>query len=264
MAELIDKVYNNLYSSVIEKDKEEQLKFLSVISESRNISSEYLLNRKCIFIPNKEYVTYHVGSIAENITAGFYNNDEPIWQLFFIFPIMDLQKNIVGIVGWDAYNKYLVESGQELSLPMYRVSSKTLFNREKYFLTDIDLLEKYYKITPNGKRAIVVVDGVFDSVALNAIGVPAISLLGSSVSQEVFYFLRHFNYIYVAHDNDDAGLKLYKTIKNIVPNTFAITHHSKDIEERIRNDEKAKATLQAIISNPERTIYELDKRKFTR
>lgn len=258
----IDTAYKALVESVLERDFSEQREFMSVIQEQRNIDVDYLLDRGCIFIPNAEYVRYHIGSLANNPLAGFYHNENPLWQLHFILPIMDLTGAVVGIVGWDAYNKYKVSEGEALSLPTYKVSTSLIFDRSKYFFTDTRLMESCYRGHEEGQRAIFIVDGVFDSVSLCEKGIPAISLLGSNLSQTVAFMLKFYDFIYVIHDNDSAGINLFQQIKRKCTNVFAVKQtHTKDIEERIRDDAKVVETLKSLLNSPVKEDVWLDKRR---
>lgn len=217
---LIEKVY-------MSEELQPLTNYLSVIKEERNIPVEYLLQRKALFIPNNDYIRYFIGN-TDN--GQFYNIDGTcLWTHFFIFPVEDLTKEIVGFCGWDAYNKYKVITGEAESLPMYKVSN---FERNKYFFADIDLLRDKFDC-----NVIFVVDGLFDGLSLSYHGIPNISLLGSRFSQEVLYFLRWYKAVYVISDNDSAGLGLYRSLKRSLPNVHRVIQSKcKDIEEYLRED----------------------------
>lgn len=228
----LHELYMELVYKVYEDDLQSQKYYLSLLEHTRNIPINYLLSRNCLFIPNNNYIRYYLEDRCFAHNAELYRNEQCLWTLFFIFPVQDLSGEVVGLVGWDAKNKYLEEIEEGVSLPTYKVSSKNIFNREQYFLSDVDLLRKKFDF-----RSIVITDGVFDSVALNCRNIPAISLLGSTVSSEILYFLRWYNRIFVSADNDDAGLKLYKKIKRALPNVYRIKQNKvKDIEEYLRED----------------------------
>lgn len=245
----VDSAYKALMNSVYENDLEEQLSFMSVIAKARNISEEYLLRRGGMFIPNAEYVRYHLGPAADNDMAGFYRQLQPIWQLYYIFPITNLVGDIVGIVGWDAYGKYTVEKGEALSLPLYKVSGADIFNRNAYFMSDYELIKK--KFMTDGPRVVFVVDGVFDGISLSEKDVPTICLMGSAISREVIFFLKFYDIVYVVHDNDDAGVRLLKTLKRVLNNVYAVTQTvAKDIEEGLRKDTSLLSGLKVLCDNP--------------
>lgn len=229
----LNTVYNHLVEVVYSDDIESQVHYLRIVSEMRSIPVEYLLQRGCLFIPNNDYIRHYLGKEAYTYGCEFYIEDSCLWALYVLIPIKDLSGEIVGIVGWDFQNKYLEVMEGQKGLPMYRVSSKNVFPREKYFLSDIDVLKRYFD-----KRTIFIVDGVFDSLCLNYRDLPAISLLGSTFSQEILYFLRWYKNIYVICDNDSAGNILFQRLKNSLSGVYRISQNkTKDIEELLRSED---------------------------
>ena len=55
--------------------------------------------------------------------------------------------------------------------------------------------------------AIVVVEGVFDSLTLRRWGYPAVALLGTHIRPELVEQLRKFERVYLVLDQDDGGLE---------------------------------------------------------
>lgn len=228
----LNRLYHKLVGEVYSDDAQSQYYYLSMIEEQRKIPVDYLMRRGALFIPNNDYIRHYLGAEADTWGVGLYEGEFCPWALFVILPITDLLGDVVGLVGWDAQNKYKEISEGVQGLPMYKVSSKLTFAREKYFLTDLDVLKEQFD-----SRTLFVVDGVFDSVSLNYRGIPAISLLGSSVSQEVLYFMRWFKHVYTIQDNDSAGTKLYFRLKKALPRVSRVFQGKmKDIEELLRTD----------------------------
>lgn len=228
----LNELYGRLVEQVYTDDLQSQQHYLSLVSDMRKIPIDYLLSRGTLFVPNNEYIHHYLGSDADAWGPGLYEGDFCPWTLFVILPIQDLVEDTVGIVGWDVQNKFKAMEENLEGLPMYKVSSKLTFKRENYFLTDVSVLRKEFD-----SRAIFIVDGVFDSVSLNWRGLPAISLLGSSVSPDVLYFLRWYKEVYVIRDNDDAGTKLYNRLHRALPRVHQVFQSKcKDIEEALRPD----------------------------
>ena len=130
---------------------------------------------------------------------------------------------------------------------MYRTSSKIVMNKIHHFLTDVDVIESTFN-----KGVLFVVDGVFDAVSLNSIGIPAIALLGSNTSTTLYYFLRWYSYIYVIPDNDSAGSNLLKRLKQAVPNVHGVFQSkTKDIDELLKlKPDTTKKQLFSLMSDP--------------
>lgn len=228
----LNELYYDLYSKVVEDDLRSQEYYLSVVADQRKIPVSYLLDLGALFIPNNEYILHYLGNKVYGSNAGLYYDQVCPWTLFVILPVRNLAGDVMGLVGWDAYNKYKEVVEGEQGLVSYKVSAKSVFPREKYFLTDVNCLREQFEF-----RTVFVTDGVFDSVALNYRGLPAIALLGSSFSPEILYFLRWYKAIYVCADNDAAGVSLYSRLARAVPHVYRLVQNkTKDIEELLRGD----------------------------
>lgn len=247
--ESLDTLYNELFAKVIEDDEETQRYYLSVVETHRKIPVDYLLSQGALFIPNNDYIYHYLGSRAINSFVGLYYDRQCVWTLFVILPVRDLSGQVVGITGWDAYNKYKEVAKGEQGLASYKVSAKSVFSRDKYFLSDVDCLRRQFD-----KRVVFVTDGVFDSVSLNYRGIPTVALLGSTFSREIIYFLSWYKHVYVCADNDRAGVNLVKKLSKSVPNVHAIQQDKcKDIEELLRGDGvdgPVSTQLRALLDNP--------------
>lgn len=240
----LHELYTRLTDLVYEDDLDSQRYYLSVIESQRQIPVDYLLSRGIVFIPNNDYIKHYIGADANAFGCELYASETCLWTLYATIPIMDLAEDIVGLVGWDAYHKFQELEGEATGLSMYKVSSKHVFPREKYFLTDVPLLKKTFE-----SRTLFITDGVFDSIALNYRGIPALALLGSTFSPEILYFLRWYNKIYICADNDDAGLKLYKRLQKSAKGVYRVLQgKTKDIEELLRSDGKDGPITQQLLS----------------
>ena len=241
-----NEVYSNLLQKIYDDDLESQEYYLQFISDYRKIPLEYLKRIRAIFVPNNQYLYYYGGNDILKNNYDIYFEGSCKWTHFLLIPIKDLSGNIVGIVGWDINHKARAEDGEK-GLEMYKTSNKSVMNKNHYFLTDIDVLEENFQ-----SEVIFVVDGVFDAISLNSIGIPAISLLGSNTSKTLYYFLRWYSYIYVAQDNDLSGTNLLKKLKLAVPNVFGVYQNkAKDIDELLKlYPDKVKKQLYNLKMNP--------------
>lgn len=244
--ESFHEVYNNLLHRIYLDDLDSQEYYLQFIATCRGVPLSYLKKLNAIFVPNNEYLSYYGGSSILKQDYDIYTNGICKWIHFLLIPIRDLSKNIVGIVGWDVNHKVRAENGEK-GLEMYRTSSKLVMNKNHYFLTDPDILEHCFNT-----RVIFVVDGVFDAISLNNVGIPTIALLGSNTSSTLYYFLRWYNYVYVILDNDSAGIALLKKLKLSVPNVFGVYQNkTKDIDDLLRQySKKVSNQLHSLLSNP--------------
>lgn len=224
--------YTKLVTAVYEDDIESQQYYLSIVEEHRHIPVSYLLQRGCMFIPNNEYIRHYLGNEVDQFGLELYNGERCLWTLYVVLPVTDLSGDVLGLVGWDALHKYQEQEEGQTGLSMYKVSSKNIFKKEKFFLTDSNLLRQTFD-----SRTVFITDGVFDSVALNYRGIPALALLGSTFSPEILYFLRWYKKIYICADNDSAGSKLYNTLRRSAKGVYRVFQNkTKDIEELLRTD----------------------------
>lgn len=242
MGTSLNDIYTELFFKVTEDDIDAQEYYLSMIADQRRIPVSYLLQLGVLFIPNNDYITHYLGNQVLQSNAGLYYNGVCPWVMFATIPIRNLAGEIVGIVGWDAYNKYRELTEDAVGLVTYKVSAKAIFQRDKYFLSDIECLKAQFD-----KRVVFVTDGVFDALSLCYRGIPAIALLGSSFSKEVIYYLSWYKHVYVCTDNDAAGVKLYERLSRAGHNIFRLMQNkTKDIEELLRSDDDKFITNQLI------------------
>lgn len=228
----IDEFYQELFERVVTEDLGAQQYYLSMVEEQRHIPASWLLEQGIIFIPNNDYISYHMGQEALNPKYGMYLNGIALWNLFVLIPIRDLVGRVVGFVGWDAENKRRQLEGEE-GLNMYKVSNKYVFQKDNHFLCIPSQLKDSFKKT----RAVFVVDGVFDCLALAYHGLPVVGLLGSSISPVIGHYLRWYDRIFVVKDNDEAGSKMYQRLKSKAPKALTVSQSkTKDIEELLRDN----------------------------
>lgn len=235
-----------MLNKIYQEDLSSQQYYLQFVADNRQIPIEYLLKRKVVFVPNNDYLHYYGGDEILNPNYDIYYDRHCKWTHFLLIPIQDLSQNIVGVVGWDINHKARAEDGEK-GLEMYRTSNKIVMNKAHHFLTDVTLIENTFH-----KSVLFVVDGVFDSISLNSIGIPAIALLGSNTSTTLYYFLRWYSYVYVIPDNDVAGYSLLKTLKQAVPNVYGVYQpKTKDIDELLKlQPNTTKKQLLSLIREP--------------
>ena len=117
----------------------------------------------------------------------------PAFRNRIIFPIMDIQGNVVGFSGRSVGNNG----------PKYLNSANTvLFNKSRNLFA-LNIARK------SNKDRIILVEGVMDAVALNQFGFEeAVASLGTSLTNEQAKLLSHYTKeVVVAYDSDNAGLR---------------------------------------------------------
>lgn len=112
-----------------------------------------------------------------------------------VVPIRNVDGSIATLVGWrKGFPKY------------YTIADKD-FSKESHWFNLDRALEKSFKGDNRYRGAVVVVEGIFDALHLDAYGIPAIATMGSDVNAYKGSMLSLFDNILCIPDNDSAGQK---------------------------------------------------------
>lgn len=112
-----------------------------------------------------------------------------------VVPIRNVDGSIATLVGWrKGFPKY------------YTIADKD-FSKESHWFNLDRALEKSFKGDERYRGAIIVVEGIFDALHLDAYGIPAIATMGSDVNAYKGAMLGLFGKVICIPDNDSAGQK---------------------------------------------------------
>src|SRR5690606_1735009 len=121
-------IFTKGVNRVWEEDRESQLAFMEVYHEVARGMVNYnsLLETKAFFVPNSRYLVEYFGSEILGTGYGMYDwEGRCIWEQFMMFPVWDLQGEVVGFGGYDIQSKILQLSGEEISVEtFYKYQSK--------------------------------------------------------------------------------------------------------------------------------------------
>lgn len=216
------------------EDSASQIHFLEVLKTIRYADVDYLKSLGVFFVPNQDYLYKYFGKDSLSLSMDFYSGDGTCkWLGTYMIPIRGVNKEIVGFTGFNpASNLIYMDNeinGTDLEIPVkYIISSKTVFDRLNYFLCPMGIMNAIKD------EYIVIVDGVFDSLTLASNGINVAALLGSDVSEQLLYQLSFVKNIFVANDNDDAGLRLLNIIQTRFSKAVQIKQSkTKDLDEFI-------------------------------
>lgn len=211
----------------------------------RKCDSATLLSYKPFLNLDNNYI-YRVsdGELAPS-TYGLYRGNTCVFNKRLVIPIRGFDDIVYGFVGYDNGNE-LTSEEDKINFVPYLYLNETVFKKEKYcFITR----EEY--LLALQQQYICIVDGVFDKISLTAMGLPAVSLLGSNLSKYHREYLRYIPNWIVFSDNDLAGHKLYSVCKNYNPKTIKVSVGCgcKDIDERINlSPTETKSKLDKLIN----------------
>ncbi|MNN53088.1 DNA primase [compost metagenome] len=149
---------------------------------------------------------------------------------------------LVGFAGFNPLSKKISRDNLAFGTdnevpPKYIYSNKSCFDRGRYLYV------------PNGYRNLIsskvaiLTDGIFDSITPGSLGYSTVCNLGSIVNDYTLYILSFIPRLYVAYDNDEAGISLYEYLKKKLPNVQSITQSkTKDLDDYIRKYGTSKFT----------------------
>jgi DNA primase len=150
---------------------------------------------------------------------SFYSSEPSFYYRAYLF-IKDEHGNEVGISGRTTLNRN----------PKYLHSK---FPTSK-FLPLLDIAKKFQK------DHVFVTEGIFDALAFIAAGHPAVSLLGTRLSEEKISLLeKSFTEVYFVFDADDAGMRARHMTANLLvksnklPDSYFLTP-TKDADEMLK------------------------------
>jgi DNA primase catalytic core len=150
---------------------------------------------------------------------SFYSSEPSFYHRAYLF-VKDEHGNEVGISGRTTLNRN----------PKYLHSK---FPTSK-FLPLLDIAKKFQK------DYVFVTEGIFDALAFIAAGHPAVSLLGTRLSEEKISLLeKNFTEVYFVFDADDAGIRARHMTANLLvksnklPDSYFLTP-TKDADEMLK------------------------------
>lgn len=219
----IDRIYN--------EDFDSQKHYISTICENlRGRKLDILFDNQAFFVPNHEYmITYFGESITSSQYDCYHWDGNCKWTGHLVYPIRNIKGKVVGFTGYNPFTKFSKDVTEVSQLSRYKESSNILMNKSRFFICPLGVrkaIEDEY---------IIVVDGFFDCMSLAQEGFNAIAILGSTVSTEMRFLLSLIGTVYVAYDNDVAGVKLFNRLKLSLPKVLPIRQTKcKDIDEFIK------------------------------
>lgn len=222
----IDRIYENDYPATEHRIK--------AVAKFRNMDYHIMLEAKAFFVPNDEYMKIFFGELITMPEFDCYDSSEEIcyWLGYLVFPIYDALDDIVGLVGFNPINKEKTKDPEFWSLSYYRHSSKKLMDRKKFLFGMKGL---YLRALEEGY--IILTDGVFDTINGAAHGLVTGALLGSYFGLELIAILKFIPIVYLAVDDDNAGLQLLERLREYLPNIRAIRHNiGKDLDDILKSE----------------------------
>lgn len=252
-------MYNPLYEKMIQRgidickneEAETQSQIISkLLKGSRGMDYSILRDTDAFFLSTSKHAVKLFGSSAldpENDIFDPMGNHRYLNKI--IFPLYNAEDHIVGLIGHDPFQKIIRRDIERLE------KKEQLTEQEQEKLNDLKSKRALKYILPSSNIApsrlhiyfpkgvyrkcvkdgyAVIVDGMFDCIQLNYLGINSLCLMGSSISPEMFFMLSFIKTKFVAYDNDSSGVGVYRKIIRKFPDAVAIKNRvTGDIDEYI-------------------------------
>lgn len=227
--------------SVWNTDPELQLELLNlIVSDIRGISDtnlrnaqvQYLKSIGAFYVHTGEYLLEHFGKGILDKSNGIFNQfNTCTLQGRLVFPIRIADGSVLGFIGYSNKPK---DWPEDKSWIKYLYPGKEVFNKGRYMFIEPQELEKAIK-----DRYICIVDGIFDKIVLQCLGINAVSLCGSMLTDWHIKYLSFIEHKIVIADNDVAGRKLYNNCVWKMPNVVEIRQPTfGDIDDYLKTDRR--------------------------
>ena len=218
----IDRIWEDGYAKIMSNEtykREQELWIKQAATDIRKMDYTELIKREFLYIPNDIYMLHFFGSEIMEYKYGVYREESCNLYKRLIFPIRDFNGKVVALGGWSCDSEW-----------KYVYSPDTLWDKNKYFYVCPDDF-----VGAIDDDYLFIVDGIFDAINLNHIGLHAVSLMGSNLSNWHVQYLKMFKYVIVVPDNDNAGVSLVKKLKKHRPDAIVLLQGKyKDIDDYIK------------------------------
>lgn len=197
-----------------------------------------------------DYLEKIYGPEVKSYQAGMYY-DEQYCKYYrrLCMPMRDFKGRVIGFIGYN--------NGQDCpdeNFVKYLYPNKTFFDKSRYMYIERD---EYARALAD--QYLCVVDGLFDKRTLELNNVHATSLCGSQVTKWHRHYLSFFKTIVVIPDNDKAGSKLVKDLKNNHPNVRVIKNgRAWDIDDALKSQQNIRE-FKKLIDEMKYEGFSLDK-----
>lgn len=222
MVNSLDVIWDKGYKAIMQDESSRGIQeaWVKEAAETlRQIPCEELYKREFIYVPNDTYMIHYFGAEIAEYDYGVYRGDNCNFYKRLVFPVRAFNGEVAGLGGWanDSQWKYLY-------------TPESCWDKSRYFYIHPDDFAKALD-----DDYLIIVDGIFDAINLNRVGLHAVSLMGSNLSNWHRQYLKFFKYVIVIPDNDNAGVHLVKVMKKYRSDVIVLKQGKyKDVDDYIR------------------------------
>lgn len=207
---------------------ETQQESLKVLAKKRNMPLKSIIRRGifCVFDTDELSFLLEEWGLSFEDAFGKDREDVRLLNEGFIIPVLDSSYRIIFFVNYNwergGARKYLNVYPDEFS--------KNGMNMKMFGAHNLAQAVK--------EDWIVVVEGMFDTVRLESVGIPAMSLMGTKLLEYHKRFLSRFTRVVYVSDTDGQGITGWRNVNKGLDNVihFPITSIEKDVDEFASKD----------------------------
>lgn len=209
-------INNKILETFLKKPYQEELR--QTMAMARCLPEKIFIDCKAFGVAPYEEVD-KLGELKDNGT-GFVMGKKLIYKDRFVYPIFDVNNDVMGWVGYDPESNYKY------------LDSHTYGYKAKY--TTFYGMEKIIEYLENGK-IIYVTEGIVDCLILRYLGYNAISTLSSVYNSVMVTLMQKYSGRFcIMADKDDTGMTALKYVRRKVPGLLAkTTTLAKDLNDAI-------------------------------
>lgn len=194
-----------------------------------NMHVSYLREQGAFFVHNDTYMVERFGEYIKDPALGIYRFGRCSLAGRLAIPIRYMDGTVRGFIG---YSKKPQDLSDDEAFIKYLYPPKDAFSKARYLYITAD---EYKKAVNDGY--ICIVDGIFDKIILQCLGINAVSLCGSALTRWHTYYLQFIKHKIVVADNDVAGRNLANKCKYFLSGCVEILQADKnDIDSLLRTD----------------------------
>lgn len=195
-----------------------------------NLHLEYLKKQGAFFVHNDEYMTQYFDETIKDPKYGIYsfeNHCNLAGRL--AIPIRLFDGTVRGFIGYS--NKPADYASDEVFIKYLYPPKKSFYKGRYFYIT----AEEYTQAVQDDY--ICIVDGIFDKIILQCLGINAVSLCGSSLTEWHIRYLKFIKHKIIIADNDTAGRRFSSYCRYALENCIEIIQpETNDIDSFLRDD----------------------------
>lgn len=201
--------------------------------------ARYLISQKAFYVPNGDYVINYFGDKVRSYESGlFYGGNTCTLSARLAIPLYAMD-TVIGLVG---YSDKPDDWPDDQAFVKYLFPPKRTYTKGRYMYISKD---EFIKAREEGY--VCIVDGLFDKITLQSLGINAVSLCGSSLTEWHQMYLSFIKHKIVIADNDIAGRHLASYCKYKLSDCVEICQDKTgDIDDFIVDDKTTSKIIKCL------------------